>query len=70
MISNYIQSVSELRKVDLTAGQILRILNSPKPFCVIVGGLNVHLVEDPKKLIRERYKDEPATNVAIFDLNN
>jgi hypothetical protein len=70
MIHSYIQSVSELKNVELTAHQILRILNSPKPFCVIVGGLNIHLVEDPQKLIRERYKDEPVSNVAIYDLNN
>jgi len=63
-----IQSISELNKLDLTAHQMLRILASTKPFCVIVGGLNIHLVEDPAKLIRERYKDEPAYNVAIYSL--
>jgi hypothetical protein len=63
-----IHSISELNKADLTAHQMLRILASTKPFCVIVGGLNIHLVEDPAKLIRERYKDEPAYNVAIYSL--
>ena len=74
MMNNYIRSVSDLKNVDLSAHQILRILSSSKPFCVIVFSPNdygfVHLTSNPEKLIRDHYKDEPAHNVFIYDLNN
>ena len=74
MIDNYIRSVSDLKKVDLSAHQILRILSSSKPFCVIVCSPSnygfIHLTSNPDKLIRDHYKDEPAHNVFIYDLNN
>lgn len=69
MCNNIIRSISDLAKVELTAHQSLRILSSTKPFCVIVDGF-IHLVSDPEKLIRERYKDRSSWDVYIYDLNN
>ena len=69
MKRNIIRSISELATVDLTAHQSLRILSSSKPFCVIVDGF-IHLVSDPEKLVRERYKDRSTWEVYIYDLNN
>lgn len=69
MIHNIYRSISELATVDLTKHQQLRILSSSKPFCVIVDDF-VHLVSDPEKLIRERYRDRGAWEVYIYDLNN
>lgn len=74
MINKFIKSVTELKNVDLSAHQMLRILSSNKPFCVIVYSPSnygfVHLVSDPEKLIRDKYRDEPIWNVHIYDLNN
>lgn len=69
MNNSIIRSISELANVDLTAHQALRILSSSKPFCVIVDGF-IHLVTDPNKLIRERYRDRGLYEIAIYDLNN
>lgn len=73
-MNSIIRSISELANVDLTAHQILRILSSSKPFCVIVFSPSnygfIHLVSDPQKLIRERYKDLSPWDVHIYDLNN
>jgi hypothetical protein len=74
MMNNYIRSVSDLKNVDLSAHQMLRILSSSKPFCVIVFSPSnygfIHLTSNPEKIIRDHYKDEPAYNVFIYDLNN
>lgn len=73
-MNSIIKSISELSNVDLSAHQILRILSSSKPFCVIVFSPSnygfIHLVSDPQKLIRERYKDLSPWDVHIYDLNN
>lgn len=69
MNNSIIRSISELANVDLTRHQQLRILSSSKPFCVIVDGF-IHLHSDPRKLIRERYKDREAWEVHIYDLNS
>lgn len=67
---NYFNPIKPLGKINLnqlTSAQALRIFNTNKQFAVLAFG-KLHLTNDPKRLVMERYRIDEAIDIDIYDL--
>lgn len=63
-----IQPLENLDSNRLTMNQALRLFTTRKKFCVIAPGGGFHLVDNPKRLVMDKYKIEEAYDIDIFEL--
>lgn len=69
-MNTYFNPIKTLRDVnpnDITSAQALRIFTTKKRFAVIAFG-KLHLTNDAKRLVMERYRIDEAIDISIFDL--
>ena len=66
----YFSPIKTLRDIDpnqLTSSQALRIFTTKKQFAVLAFG-KLHLTNDAKRLVMERYRIDEAIDILIYDL--
>jgi len=66
----YFSPIKTLRDIDpnqLTSAQALRIFSSKKQYAVIAFG-KLHLTNDAKRLVMDRYRIDEAIDISIYDL--
>ena len=66
----YFSPIKTLRDIDpnqLTSAQALRIFSTKKQYAVIAFG-KLHLTNDAKRLVMERYRIDEAIDISIYDL--
>lgn len=66
----YFSPIKTLRDIDpnqLTSAQALRIFSSKKQYAVLAFG-KLHLTNDPKRLVMDRYRIDEAIDISIYDL--
>ena len=64
---NPIKSLSEINVNELTAPQLMRIFSTKKQFAVLAFG-KLHLTNDAKRLVMDRYRIDEAIDISIYDL--
>lgn len=62
-----IKSLSELNPNKLKASELMRIFTTKKKYLVKTDD-KIHLTNDPKRLVMERYKIDEALDISIYDL--
>ena len=66
----YFSPIKTLRDIDpnqLTSAQALRIFSTKKKYAVIAFG-KLHLTNDAKRLVMDRYRIDEAIDISIYDL--
>lgn len=66
-IDKFIRPLSELDTDELTAGQLVTILFSDKKYLLMIGD-QIHLSNNPKKLVKENYTIRDAYGARIYSL--
>jgi len=69
-MSTYFSPIKTIRDIDptkVTSAQAFRIFSTKKQFAVLAFG-KLHLTNDPKRLVMERYRTDEAIDIDIFDL--
>lgn len=64
---NPIKTIRDINPKDITSAQAFRIFSTKKQFAVLAFG-KLHLTNDPKRLVMERYRTDEAIDIDIFDL--
>ncbi len=64
---NPIKSLSEINVKELTGAQLMRIFTTKKKYLVKTDD-KIHLTNDPKRLVMERYRIDEAIDISIYDL--
>jgi len=64
---NPIKTLRDINLNELTSAQALRIFTTKKQFAVLAFG-KLHLTNDAKRLVMDRYRIDEAIDICIYDL--
>lgn len=63
-----IQPLTNLDPNKLTMNQALRLFMTRKKFCVLTPSGGFHLVNDPKRLVMDKYRIEDTYDIEIYEV--